>query len=279
MNHDLVDRNPRRRLPPYRGLFAVDCVQFSKNRSVNLPDLSAKIPYVLETALTRCGIPQVWERRRFPQGTGDGYIFGMKTKHIPTLIDQVLPSLQDVLYELAPGFRAQERSLNLRLRASIHIGPVYDQGDVLRDRISEPTVYACRLLDSTPLRDALKRSEPDVTLIGAIISQRVFEDVIRSGYTELHETEFEHVTAEVTDKDFAQAAWLYIPRRSRHTGRADPAEEPVAAEKSTPLPTATAIFHGNIGQNITASQISDGVHLNLPDGFLDSRRKKEQEES
>jgi hypothetical protein len=191
------------------------------------------------------------------------------------LVDQVVPSLQEVLYELAPNLRARERYLDLRLRVSIHIGPVHDEGDELRDRISEPTIYACRLLDSAPLREALRNSEPDVTLAGAIISQRVFEDVVQGGYTQIHETEFEAVTAEVPDKDFTQAAWLYIPRRSRKAHEAGATRQTEIAEPSPPMPTPAAIFHGNVGQTITANQIHDGVHLDLPDGFFESRRSKE----
>lgn len=267
----------RRRLPPYRGLIAVDCVQFSKHRSIYLPDLSAAIPKALQNALDRCGIPQVWEKRRFPQPTGDGYIFGTKTKYVPILVDQVVPRIQDLLYELAPGLRAQERTLDLRLRISIHIGPIHDEGDELRDRISEPTNYACRLLDSAPLKEALKHSQPDVTLVGAIISQRVFEDVVQGGYTQLHETEFEPVTAVVADKGFEQPAWLYVPRRSRqamesNTTQTTTTESPALVSSPNP----TAIFHGNVGQNITANQIHDGVHIDLPEDFFESRRKREQ---
>lgn len=279
MTHHPSQETQASQLPPYRGLMAVDCVQFSKNRSVHLAELSAQIPSALETTLTRCGIPQVWEKRRFPQGTGDGYIFGTQTKYIPVLIEQVLPTLQDVLYEMAPALRYQERTLNLRLRASIHVGPVRDSGDQLRDRISEPTVYVCRLLDSKPLRDALRNSDPDVTLIGAMISNRVFEDVVRAGYTKLHEAEFEHVTADVAEKNFSQSAWLYVPRRSYKGENSAPAKNTAVTRHPASPASATAIFHGNVGQNITATEIHDGVHLNLPDGFFDSPQRKKEGES
>ncbi|MFE3455726.1 hypothetical protein ACFXJ8_43135 [Nonomuraea sp. NPDC059194] len=184
-----------------------------------------------------------------------------------------------MLYELAPGLRAKERSLDLRLRVSIHIGPIHDQGDELRDRISEPTIYACRLLDSAPLKEALRQSQPDVTLVGAIISQRVFEDVVQAGYIQLHETEFEPVTAAVPDKGFEQAAWLYIPRRSRQglESHASTTASKAAKSSSVPPPSTTAIFHGNVGQNITAGEIHDGVHIDLPEGFFGSRRKGGEE--
>ncbi|WP_203883828.1 hypothetical protein [Planotetraspora kaengkrachanensis] len=117
-----------------------------------------------------------------------------------------------------------------------------------------------------------------MTLVGAIISQRVYEDVVQGGYTQLHETEFEPVTAEVHDKGFAQSAWLYVPRRSHHATDSEPVRRTTAQKSSEPTPAATsAVFHGNVGQNITANQISDGVHLDLPEWFFDSRRSKEQE--
>ncbi|MEV6150538.1 hypothetical protein AB0L53_09365 [Nonomuraea sp. NPDC052129] len=278
MNHDAAPGNTTTQLPPYRGLVAVDCIQFSKNRSVHLPDLSAAIPQVLERALALCDIPQVWESRRFSQDTGDGFIFGVKTRHIPHFIDGVLPRLQDVLFQMAPGFRAKDRNLNLRLRVSIHIGPIYDAGDRLRDRKSEPTVHACRLLDSTSLKSALKHSDPDVTYVGAIISQRVFEDVVSAGYTQLKETEFEQVTAEVPDKEFSQSAWLYIPRRSGNDRQATTRDQKITTQTTPSIPSSTAIFHGNVGGNITAGHISDGVHIELPEGFFDTSRRRERED-
>jgi hypothetical protein len=61
-----------------------------------------------------------------------------------------------------------------------------------------PTNDTFRLLDSKPIREKMDSSNPDVTFLAAIVSQRVFEDVVRAGYTtDLHPDRLEHVIAEV----------------------------------------------------------------------------------
>jgi hypothetical protein len=207
---------PSQPLPPYRGILAIDTERFSANPSAYQPDLSATVQDVLRTAFERCGMPELWEQRCFPQSTGDGYLIGVYPDRIPFLVHPLLDSLHDVLSAEDERLRTIDRALRLRLRVSINIGPVPDSGDEQRDRIGTPMNNTFRLLDSAVLKDALKRTNPDVTFLAAIISQRVFEDVVRGGYTPgKHADEFEPVTAEVPDKDFAEAAWLYIPRASR----------------------------------------------------------------
>ncbi|GAA4200888.1 hypothetical protein GCM10022252_54770 [Streptosporangium oxazolinicum] len=250
-----------RPLPAYRGIFAVDCVRFSDNPSLHLPDLSARIPDVLKTAFDRCGIPEVWAQRRFPQATGDGYVFGVRPKHLPFLIDPLLHRLQEVLWEEAPSLRSRNRKLGLRLRVSVHVGPVPDEGDELRDRIGTPTIDTFRLLDSTSLREALRGGQPDITLLGAIVSQRVFDDVVKAGYTGLHPSEFRPVTADVPGKDFVQPAWIYIPKRSYDDGEPAPRPRGTAPEPVGPVGGSTTAFHGDVGNAITGGSFSSDVNM------------------
>ena len=113
-----------------------------------------------------------------------------------------------------------------------------------------------RLLDCTALKDALRATNPDVTFLAAIISQRVFEDVIRGGYTPAkHADQFEPVTAEVPGKDFAEAAWLYVPRSSR--GAARSANEPTA--NAPQVPKSERVYQSFGGQQLNVDQIRGGV--------------------
>lgn len=243
-----------RGLPPFRGIMAVDAVGFSRNRSVTLPDLSAAIPELLGRAFARCGMSEIWEARSFPQGTGDGYLFGVTPEHVPFVLDPLLDRLQEVLEEQDLRLRTQDRQLRLRLRAAVHLGTVADEGDA-RDGIGTPTNDTFRLLDSEPIRQALNESNPDITLLAAIVSQRVFEDVVRAGYTgELHPDRFEQVTAEVVDKDFVQPAWLYVPKRSRRHGEISETE-PTGTSAPASAPATTTI-HGNVGNSISGGTIA-----------------------
>jgi hypothetical protein len=148
-------------IPPYRGILAVDTERFTGNPSYRQPDLSAAIQESLRTAFDRCGMPELWERRRFAQSTGDGYLLGVYPELVPFLVHPFLDSLHEVLVEKDESLRAVDRGLRLRLRVSINIGPVPDSGDMLRDRIGTPMNATFRLLDCTarPTAEAGRKAD------------------------------------------------------------------------------------------------------------------------
>lgn len=261
----LMPANASRPLPPYRGLIAVDTERFTGNPSAYQPDLSAAVPEVLQEALKRSGHIKTWERRRFPQGTGDGYLFGVVPEELPFLLTPFLGALHETLAGKDESLRSLRRDLRLRLRVSINVGPVHDSGDPQRDRIGEPTNTTCRLLDSTPVKEALKQSDPDVTLMAAIVSQRVFDDVIRAGYTPaLGPSQFKPVTADVPGKDFTEPAWLYLPLPSHLASdtRQSSGDASGTAQRPPQRPAAgsrTYTQSGSNSQQINAEHIG---HIN-----------------
>lgn len=254
----MLDRSSKP-LPPYRGILAVDAERFTRNPSTRLPGLSADIQGVLQTAFDRCGMPELWERRRFPQSTGDGYLLGVHPEMVPFLLHPFLDALHEALIEKDESLRAVDRGLRLRLRVSVNIGPVPDAGDEIRDRIGTPTNTTFRLLDCTALKDALAAANPDVTLLVAIIAQRVFDDVVRGGYTPtLHPDRFEPVTAEVPGKDFAEAAWIYVPRPS-HTSGSQAARKAGGSAADAFEPSRQERVYLSTGQQINADQIHGSI--------------------
>jgi hypothetical protein len=251
-----------RRMPPFRGIMAVDAVGFSRNRSSDLPDLSASIPDLLARTFERCGLAEIWTTRRFPQGTGDGYLFGVAHDDAPYLIAPLLDELQTVLEEQNQVLQAKSRDLRLRLRVAVHLGSVPDQGDA-HDGIGTPTNDTFRLLDSDVIRQALKDSNPDITLLAAIVSQRVFEEVVRAGYTsDLHPDRFEHVIAEVAGKDFAQPAWIYVPKRSQMSVTPTPTSEVPSPPAAPPADAGGTTIHGNVGNSFSGGSVGGNVQQN-----------------
>lgn len=228
----LTDSHP---LPPYRGLLAVDVVRFTGNRDIHLPELSKMIPDVLQQAFADCGHERIWLERRFPEKPGDAYVFGVTPELLPFLIHPFLDSLQATLAEKGPALRSADRKLRMRLRVSINVGPVHDRGDPERDRIGRTTNDTFRLLDSEQLKQIMAATDPDVTLVGAIVSQRAFQDAVLGGYTGIHESQFRRVTAEVPEKEFREEAYIYVPRLTfRETGLETAAEnvrEPEGRER------------------------------------------------
>ena len=245
-----------RGLPPCRGIMSVDTVGFSRNPSSRQPDLSASIPGLLARTFERCDQPKIWAERRFAQGTGDGFLFGVAHEVTPYLIDPFIDRLQEVLEEENRSLQAQSRDLRLRLRLAVHMGNVPDEGD-LRDGIGTPTNDTCRLLDSGAIKQVIEKSNPDVTLVAAIVSQRIYEDVVRAGHTEdLHPDRFEPVIAEVPGKDFAQPAWIYVPKRSR---REHPEPETSASAVPASAQGSTTTINGDVGNSISGGNIHGDV--------------------
>lgn len=251
-------------MPPYRAVLVVDMAKFSSIPSGWQPRMSAAVPTVLDAAFDRAGLAQVWKERLFPQGTGDGYIVAFETDHLPRLIHPLLPALQEVLEDQDRRLRAADRQLRMRLRASIHVGPLpgaRGAGQSPMDGIGKPMNDAHRLIDSLPVRAVLDRSNPDVTLVAAIISQRVYEDVVEARYTSLHPHELSSALVKV--KEHESTGWLYVPRPST-----DPAADPLPdrpAERSQPAaPGATTMtFGGTVGQAV-GTQHGDSIHHHLP---------------
>ncbi|WP_214324233.1 FHA domain-containing protein [Nonomuraea sediminis] len=224
-----------RDLPPYRALVAVDLERFSTHPSSRLPVLSEAVPRVLEDAMRLAGLD--WAQRRFPQDAGDGYVFGLPPELLPKVLHPFLPLLQRVLEEREPP--------RLRMRVAVHLGALPDSGgDALGDGVGKAMNDVHRLLDSAPVREALARTDPEVTLVAAIVSRRVYADVVEAGYTALRHGELTPVRAQV--KHFDEEAWLYVPVPSGAALRGGLVEVPATADRDQDAGTAGGRGHGAV---------------------------------
>ncbi|MET8826839.1 hypothetical protein ABZX40_04290 [Streptomyces sp. NPDC004610] len=208
---DGVARYTRSRpLPPYRGIFAVDAKGFTGRPAVEHEGISRAVPELLETAFARAGLRELWNDRRFPATTGDGYVFGFDPSLMPFVVHPLLHTLQEVLTDynvLSHG------ALPIRLRASLHIGPLPDTGDEYGGNGTARN-DTHRLLDSRPVKAVLASHKENITHVAAILSHRCYEDTVAGGYTGRHPDHFVEVAATVEGKPFAQQAWIYVPQPS-----------------------------------------------------------------
>jgi hypothetical protein len=258
-----------RACPPYRGVVVVDTESFSTVPSALMPDLSADVPGVLQTAFHRCGLGAIWDQRRFPDGTGDGVVFGVWPEDLPFVIHPLLDTLQEVLEEHDRVLRSRSRELRLRLRMSIHVGPIPDIGVPERDRISTPTIGAFRIADAKAVKERLKAADPDVTMLVALLSQRVYEDMVLGGYAGIHPNRFTKLDVEVADKGFAQPGWMYIPRPShgvagaRRSETAERRDGSDARDRSggEAVPGVAPVFHGHVENATTLGQNFGGLTI------------------
>jgi hypothetical protein len=229
-----------RPLPAYRALLAVDAKDFTGLPALLHAPVSQMIPELVDQALTKAGLDDLRDAKRFPANTGDGIVFGFEPVHLPFVVWPFLQVLDDVLAR----YNTLSVGPRIRLRASVHIGPLPD-ADRPGDGNGTARNDTHRLLDSRPVKAVLTASSEQTTHLAAILSERVYEDVVLSGYAGLHPDRCIEVPATVEGKPFSQRAWLYIPSPSGSLFRAgvlppDKPDAPSGADESSPDPAAPA---------------------------------------
>ncbi|WP_242545290.1 hypothetical protein [Amycolatopsis sp. MtRt-6] len=230
-------------LPPYRALLGVDTVGFGSNPSATQATVSAAIPDVLSQAFARAGLREVWETALFPHGTGDGYGLGFDPRFLPAVVTRFFDELQAVLAERDARLRSVARSVRLRMRAALNVGPILEPapGTTSAAAIGSTVITTHRLLDATPVRAALERSDPDETFLAVALSQRIFDDVLAGRYATLPASKV--VPAEVRIKEYRGTVYLYTPNPSgdllRHGAGGGYAADLAEAEVPPPAPGST----------------------------------------
>ncbi|MEV0120512.1 hypothetical protein AB0I16_02970 [Streptomyces sp. NPDC050703] len=214
-----------RPLPPHRGILAVDAKDFTGRPAIEHEAVSRVVPELLQTALAKAELRDLWYDRKFPASTGDGYVFGFDPVRMPFVIHPLLLTLQEVLTDynvLSHGV------MPLRFRVSLHVGPLPDTGDEFGGNGTARN-DTHRLLDSRPVKAVLAAHKENITHVAAILSDRCYEDAVASGYTGRHPDHFVEVAATVEGKPFSQRAWIYVPQPSSgplHEEPADAAADP-----------------------------------------------------
>ncbi|WP_370967921.1 hypothetical protein [Amycolatopsis sp. cg9] len=252
-------------LPPYRALLVVDTKGFGSNSDADQGVLAAMIPDVLGQAFERAGLGEVWKTALFPHGTGDGYGVGFEPRFLPAVVSKFFDALESVLAERDVRLRATSRYLRMRMRASLNVGPIREaDGESSAVAIGAAVITTHRLLDSAPVREVLTLSDPDQTFLSVVLSQRIFEDVLASGYATLPKSRV--VPADVEVKEYRGTVYLYVPnpsgellRRGVGTGyeKKLAATEEVRPEGTTNVITGmhggTAIQIGRVHGNVNHS--------------------------
>lgn len=206
-----TNRNEVAELPPYRALVVVDVKNFSGEKGRDHEWITRQIPVVLEHALIRCGLGELRRQVCFEGTTGDGYFLGFEPKYLPFLLNPFLPELQTEL-EYQNAVNPVSDRQKLRMRVSLTIGPMTDSGlNGISDGSGDTRIEAHRIIDAVPVREMLTRSN-ETTCVAAIISQRVYEDAVVSGYAADATDLYVPVAVEV--KNYRGTAYLRIPKPS-----------------------------------------------------------------
>ncbi|HEU5155843.1 MAG TPA: hypothetical protein VFU43_02530 [Streptosporangiaceae bacterium] len=212
----------------FRVLLVVDAEKFSSHRDAELRDVHMEIRRVLAAACASSGLGETWRAIRFVESTGDGLLAALPYEAAPKLIDPFPRCLQEALAASAPRLRG--RGLRLRLRVALHLGLVDDEHPDAPG-ISAAVIDVNRLLNSQPLRDALRESDPAVTFAAFILSADLFAAYVKGGRTGLRESQFTEV--QVAVKEYKRLAYLHVPTPSRVETPSPPADDDLVPQPSS----------------------------------------------
>lgn len=238
-------------LPPYRAVLVVDTMRFGSGDDPTQYAMADTMMEIISRAFERAGLAEVWDEAVHSYGTGDGMAMGFDTKYLPFVIGTFFDALQDELADRDRRFRAHHRNRRMRMRAALHVGPVRKKPDGEAAGITGQTVVTThRMVDTQPLREALERSDEDITFLAAALSERVYQDVVAAGYSSVTTSRVVDRSTEI--KEFAGRLYLYVPKPSgglldNGIGERQPAPEPTADE---PQPQS----HGETYNNYASGQ-------------------------
>ncbi|MGW0517412.1 hypothetical protein [Crossiella sp. NPDC003009] len=185
-------------LPPYRAVLVADNRDYDGDGPTG-QRLDESVPEVLRATFDRIGQPGLWRELAFQDSSAHGHTLGLDTRYLPLLVE---PYLQALRRELAARSR-HTRSYPLRLRVSLGVCPLPTAGAPAR-------VEAHNLINAQSVRNLARRADPTPAFVAAILSERVFNDVVRAGYTRLSPAEF--TRTEVRVKQYHGTGYLHLPR-------------------------------------------------------------------
>jgi hypothetical protein len=266
--------NTTPKLPPYRGVVVVDTENFGGHADSAQHVLAEHIPGLVARAFDRAGLREVWQNALFPDNTGDGYGIGFDSAYLPAVVTRFFESLQQVLAEQDELLRRQSRYTPLRMRASVNVGPVHDPNPDGCSAVAGSTLITThRMLDAQPIRDLLARSDQDQTFLAVALSQRVFDDVVVSGFASLPPSKV--VPTRIGVKEFTGTVYLYVPNPSGdllRTGLAanQESQEQQRTVAANPTPSVVrsstnTISGGHQRIAIQVGHLHGGLHTNEPD--------------
>ena len=199
-------------LPPGRRrlCLAVDIEKYSARDNAGMVRLQRVLLRTLRSACARAGV--VWDRCG-RQAQGDGYLLVLEpdtdeTRAVPRLLDGLAEGLA-AANERSAGTNSGAAGASsatpwrIRMRASLHQGIVHEADS---GYAGSAVVDLFRVLDSGPVRRALDES-PDICLVAAF-SDRLYQDLVGTGYEGLSADGFERAEIKVAVKNFTGVAWI-----------------------------------------------------------------------
>jgi len=183
--------------PVYRTILLFDIEQFGKRDNVEQAYLRRMLYDVVDATLFAA---DVGETSRLRADRGDSVMELIDTQvSVPALAKTLLTETPALLHSKN---RLIADSTRMRLRIVLSAG--YVAVDELGGWVGRDLNHAVRLLDSSPLRDALKARGDDCVLCA---SDGVYQGVVSNGHLGVRPEDFHRVTVET--KEGPTVAWLH----------------------------------------------------------------------
>ncbi|MCX2729482.1 hypothetical protein OOZ19_04470 [Saccharopolyspora sp. NFXS83] len=260
-----MDQKDTHRLGHYTGILAIDVRRFSSHNDVKQRKIVDLLPTVLSESSERAGIAGLMRDNVFRAFRGDGYLIGFNPDLMVAVVDKFFDSLQAELRRRSAELRSA--AIELRIRASLHLGPVQSFNILVSDSPSGTVmVETGRMVDAEPVRALLDNSDPKVTLVAAVLSEEVMKQVVESGRTARQPSEFVPAPLRVEAKDYAGKGYLRVPVPSGDLltsgllhGQPEPSIEAADQSVASSGPASNS-FTGYADKVIQARDVGGGIH-------------------
>lgn len=239
--------------PVYRTILLFDIEKFGRRDNVEQAYLRRMLYDVVDATLLAAGVE---ETSRLRADRGDSVMELIDTRvSVPALTKTLLTETPALLHGKN---RLIAESTRMRLRIVLSAG--YVAVDELGGWVGRDLNHAVRLLDSDPLKDALKARAEDCVLCA---SDGIYQGVVSDGPLGVRPEDFHRVTLET--KEGPTVAWL-------HGRPASGAPDSPAADTGSPTPGAPTSQHNETHVGGDHFGPSGGTNGDLTYDFRSSRR-------
>ncbi|APU16372.1 MULTISPECIES: hypothetical protein [Actinoalloteichus] len=223
----------------YLGVMVIDTHRISAPDDVGQDRLTTLIPEIVSSAARRGGVERLLLNPPVGTPSGEGLLFGFDAELLPLAVDRLMDALQGELRTRARDLRAD--GITLRMRASLHLGPVPSFTSLFVDSPTGRVVIdSHRMVGAAEVRALLERSDPQATFLATVVSDAVMADVIQAGHTVRRPSEFVRTALSVAAEDFPCIGHLRVPVPSGElltAGLLTPRQQASDAERPAPIST------------------------------------------
>lgn len=170
-----------------RRIFAVDIERSTYRYNPVKQVLRSDLYEILDAGFRGAGIGPDDCDQRFDRGDG-ALVLIRPVDHVSELrlFEKLIPQLRELVCRHNEGLSGAERPVRgLRLRVVLHAGTVHYDGN---GPFGESLDVAFRLLDARPVKARLRESGEPLVLV---VSERLYEDVVRHDYPGIEKANFD----------------------------------------------------------------------------------------